>query len=238
MTQEDQETFKEYAQRWRNIAAQVSPPLDEKELTRIFINTLSPFYYDMMVTSAPNDFAEIMCMGMRLEEGRLVKESVPADSLKKEDQEISTVKGWPQQQYPAYHPIAVVIPDANTIKNPGYQPQFPQYQQQPQQQAHQQFIPPNRAQKAPQYDRIPLKYEELLPVLLREHRVQTRPPPRVPKKLPARWRPDLFCAFHEGAQGHDVEHCFSLKIEVQNLIEANILSFEGSTLIVQANQWS
>jgi len=53
MTQEDQETFKAYAQRWRNIAAQVSPPLDEKELTRIFINTLSPFYYNMMVASAP-----------------------------------------------------------------------------------------------------------------------------------------------------------------------------------------
>jgi len=89
MTQEDQETFKEYAQRWRNIAAQVKPPLDEKELTRIFLNTLSPFYYDMMVASAPNDFAEIMRMGMRLEEGvrkgRLVKESVPTDSSKKED---------------------------------------------------------------------------------------------------------------------------------------------------------
>ena len=198
MTQEDQETFKEYAQRWRNIAAQVSPPLDEKELTRIFLNTLSLFYYDMMVASAPNDFSEIMRMGMRLEEGvregRLVKESVPTDSSKEEDQEMNMMKGWPQQQYLAYHPIAVVIPDANTVQNPGYQPQFQQYQQHYQQQAHQQFIPHNQAQKAPQYDQIPLKYEELLPVLLREHCVQTRSPPRMPKKLPARWRPDLFFA--------------------------------------------
>jgi len=124
MTQEDQETFKEYAQRWRNIAAQVSPPLDEKELTRIFLNTLSPFYYDMMVASAPNDFAEIMRMGMRLEEGvregRLVKESVPTNRSKEEDQEMSMMKGWPQQQYPAYHPVAVVMPDANIVQDLGY----------------------------------------------------------------------------------------------------------------------
>ena len=60
----------------------------------------------------------------------------------------------------------------------------------------------------------------------------------MPKKYPARWRPDLSCAFHQGAPGHDVEHCFSLKIEVQNLIEANVLSFEGSTPIVQTTQWA
>jgi len=84
---------------------------------------------------------------------QLVKESVPTDSSKEEDQEMSMVKGWPQQQYLAYHPIADVMPDANAVQNPGYQPQFPQYQQQypqqPQQQppqhALQQFVPQNRA---------------------------------------------------------------------------------------------
>jgi len=142
-----------------------------------------------------------------------------------------------QQQYMSAH-LVNMMPIINVVRNPGYQPQSQQYQQRPRQQALQQFIPQNQAQKAPQYDQIPLKYEDLLPVLLREHCVQTRPPPRVPKKLPARWRPDLFCAFHQGAQGHDVEHYFSLKIEVQNFIDANILSFEVSTPIVQANQWA
>jgi len=103
----------------------------------------------MMVASAPNDFAEIMRMGMRLEEGvregRLVKENVPTDRSKEEDQEMSMMKGWPQQQYPAYHPVAVVMPDASIVQDPGYQPQFPQYQQQyqpqPQQQDLQQLNP-------------------------------------------------------------------------------------------------
>ena len=35
MTQKDKETLKEYAQRWRELAAQISPPLEEKELTKI-----------------------------------------------------------------------------------------------------------------------------------------------------------------------------------------------------------
>jgi len=102
-----------------------------------------------------------------------------------------------------------------------------QYQQQPRQQAFQQRIPHNQAQKALQFDPIPIKYAELLPTSLKENLVQTKPPSPIPKKLSARWRPDLFCAFHQGAQGHDVKHCFSLKIEVQKLINANVLPFKN-----------
>jgi len=126
------------------------------------------------------------------------------------------MESHPQQQYQAYYHVAAVMPVTNDVPNPGYQPQFQQYQQQPQQQA----------QKAPQYDPIPMKYAKLLHYLLERNLVQTRPPPPVPKKLPTRLRPDLFCVFHQGAQGHDVEHCFSLKIEVQKLIEANLIPFE------------
>jgi len=40
MTQDDNESFKAYAQRWRDFAAQVRPPLEEKEFTEIFLETL------------------------------------------------------------------------------------------------------------------------------------------------------------------------------------------------------
>ena len=79
-----------------------------------------------MVASAPRNFAEMVTMGMRLEEGVqercLVKESVPTDSSEDEDQEVSMVKSQPQQQYLVYHPVAAVMPVANSIQNPGYQP--------------------------------------------------------------------------------------------------------------------
>ena len=102
MTQADKETFKEYAQRWRDIVAQVSPRIEEKEMAKLSIKTLSHFYYERMVGSAPRDFSEMVNIGMRLEEGvregRLVKESVPTNSSKKKDQEVNMVKGQPRQQ--------------------------------------------------------------------------------------------------------------------------------------------
>jgi len=56
-----------------------------------------------MIASAPGNFAEMVGMGTRLEEGvregRLVNESVSTDDSEEEDQEVSMVKGWPQQQY-------------------------------------------------------------------------------------------------------------------------------------------
>jgi len=83
MTHNDKEPFKAYAQWWRGFAAQIRPPLEEKELTKIFLKTLDQFYYENMVASASNNFAEMVTISMRLEkgvrEGRLVKESGPTD---------------------------------------------------------------------------------------------------------------------------------------------------------------
>ncbi|XP_039690620.1 RNA polymerase II degradation factor 1-like [Medicago truncatula] len=91
-----------------------------------------------------------------------------------------------QQQHLAPHSVAAVRPITNVVQDPGYQPQFQQYQQQPRQQA-----------PRIKFDPIPMKYGELFPYLLERNLVQTRPPPPIPKKLPARWRPDLFCLYQK-----------------------------------------
>ena len=44
LSQKDKETFKEYAQRWRELIAQINPHLEEKEMTMIFLKTLSSLY--------------------------------------------------------------------------------------------------------------------------------------------------------------------------------------------------
>lgn len=87
MSQKDKESFKEYAQRLREISAQIFPPLEEKEMNKIFLKTLSSFYYDSMIASTPNDFTEMVNMGMRLEEavreGSFTKESGASSHVKK-----------------------------------------------------------------------------------------------------------------------------------------------------------
>jgi len=77
---------------------------------------------------------------------------------------------------------------------------------------------------------IPIKYAELLPTLSKRIWVQTKASPPIPKKLLARFKADLSCVFHQGAPDHDVENCYALKNDVQNLVQANILSFEDFEL--------
>src|SRR4030043_2345129 len=96
MTQKENESFKEYAQRWREVASQINPPPAEKELTKIVLETLDGFYYDRMVASAPSDFTEMVNMGVRLEEavreGRLVKEGASASNMRKFGNNFGTKK--------------------------------------------------------------------------------------------------------------------------------------------------
>lgn len=120
-----------------------------------------------MIASATSDFSKMVNMDMRPEEGVregcLVKESVLTNSSNKKDQEVSMVKGRPQQHYLAYHPVADVMPITNVIQNSGYQlllPQRPQRQQQPRQQA-----------PRTQFDLILMKYAEFLPTLLEKNLV-------------------------------------------------------------------
>jgi len=95
--------------------------------------------------------------------------------------------------------------------------------QQPQQQTLQRPTAQNQAQKASRFDPIPVKYAELFSTLLRENLIQTRLPPLVPKRLSIGHRADLSCDFHQGAPGHDIEHCFAFRTAVQELIRANTL---------------
>jgi len=65
------ETFKEYAQRWREITAQVEPPLYDKEMVTMFVNTLQPPFYEHMIRNwnISSNFADIMIIGERIETG-------------------------------------------------------------------------------------------------------------------------------------------------------------------------
>ncbi|GAU52002.1 hypothetical protein TSUD_418060, partial [Trifolium subterraneum] len=155
----------------------------------------------------------------------------------RKESEVSMVAhGQHQRPYMGYQHVAAVSP---VPQNPPYQPQmtqrppshypplyqqtYPQqpYPQQPQirpQTPQQPYNYPNRTQRNPSFDPIPMKYADLLLALLAKNLVQTRPPPPAPAVLPTWYRSDLTCAFHQGAPGHDVERCYAFKKAVQELI--------------------
>jgi len=66
--QKKDESFREYAQRWRGVAAHITPALDEEEMTQTFLKTLKKDYVERMIIAAPSNFSEMVTMGTRLEE--------------------------------------------------------------------------------------------------------------------------------------------------------------------------
>ncbi|MCH80909.1 gag-protease polyprotein, partial [Trifolium medium] len=69
ISQKDNESFKEYAQRCRELAARVQPPLSKKELVDRFMSTLHGPYYEKMIGSISSGFADMVIIGGRVEEG-------------------------------------------------------------------------------------------------------------------------------------------------------------------------
>lgn len=67
LTQNTDDSFKEYPQRWRELAPTVQPPLLERELFGMFIGTLQGPYLDRMVRSSSYGFAYLVVAGERIE---------------------------------------------------------------------------------------------------------------------------------------------------------------------------
>ena len=54
------ESFRDYAQRWRTVATQVQPPLIETKVTMLFLNTLQEPYYDRLMPTETKSFANMI----------------------------------------------------------------------------------------------------------------------------------------------------------------------------------
>src|ERR1043165_9499513 len=202
-----------------------------------------------MIASAPGDFTEMVSTGMRVEEGvrigRLTKEAgsssgtrkVGTSFPKKKEHDIGMVsRGKPRKNVIQQRQVAAIAPAVNTTPNTGIALQFQQNRQtqQPRQQA-QQFNNQNRTPRVTQFDPIPMMYAELYPALIERNLIQTRSPPPIPENLPWWYKTDVSCPFHQGAPGHDLEHCIALKEEEKKLVRSNFLSFKNTSPNVQAN---
>ena len=67
MTKQEHESIKEYAQRCRDLAAQVIPPMTEREMITIMVDTLPTFYYEKVIGYMSANFANLVFAGERIE---------------------------------------------------------------------------------------------------------------------------------------------------------------------------
>ena len=98
MEKKPNESFRQYAQRWREVAMQVQPPLLEKETTMLFINTLKAPFITHMIGSTTKSFADIVMAGGMIEnamrggkiEGEVAKRSAP----RRKDNEVNNMNSF------------------------------------------------------------------------------------------------------------------------------------------------
>lgn len=87
ISKKDKESSKEYAQRWRELAAQVDPPITGKELTSLFMDTLPPIYWERMLGGVTSCFADLVTVGGLVEEGlksgKIVQEASQSSGAKR-----------------------------------------------------------------------------------------------------------------------------------------------------------
>jgi len=69
MCKKEHESFKGYSQRWRDMTAQLAPPMKEREMITMIVDMLSVFYYEKMVGYTPSSFAGLVFSSERIEMG-------------------------------------------------------------------------------------------------------------------------------------------------------------------------
>ena len=67
MEKKPNETFREYAHKWRDLASQIQPPLTEKEIAKLLISILKDPYCDRMVGNTTRIFTDIVAAGEMIE---------------------------------------------------------------------------------------------------------------------------------------------------------------------------
>jgi hypothetical protein len=67
MEKDNKESIREYARRWREVAAQVNPPMLEKEMISLFSNSFKAPYFEYLVRSSAQHFTDLVVIAERIE---------------------------------------------------------------------------------------------------------------------------------------------------------------------------
>ena len=214
MEKKHNESFRQYAQRWREVATQVQPPLLEKETTMLFINTLKAPFINHMLGSATKSFSDIVMSGEmienaircgKIEAGENAKRSAP----RKKEHEVNNVSSYSKS-------ITVSQPRSTTTGQQGPPRQEPNTKQ-------------NREKL--QFTPIPMTYKELYQSLFDAHVVSPFYLKPMQPPYPKWYDANAQCEYHAGATGHSIENCTTFKKLVERLINMGIVKFDDTSSV-------
>ncbi|KAL4291434.1 hypothetical protein GQ457_14G017100 [Hibiscus cannabinus] len=223
----DKESFREYAQRWRNIAAQVQPPLLEKETTNLFINSLESthMYYARLVGITTRDFVDLVTAGEAIERaiksGKLnYPEASKKTHNKRRETEVNMVESG-RRSYTNYQSSPQII-YPTTYSKPVADPSW----QRTQSQGEPKSLKASKEKQT--FTPISIPYKDLFTNLLEERLIS--PIFLTPLQPPylAWYDPSAYCEYHAGIPRHSIKNCMAFKRRVQHLINQNVIQLNTS----------
>uniref|UniRef100_A0A2N9H5J2 Retrotransposon gag domain-containing protein n=1 Tax=Fagus sylvatica TaxID=28930 RepID=A0A2N9H5J2_FAGSY len=199
MEKKSNETFREYAQRWREKAARARPPLDEREMIKIFVDTLKNPYFDRMIgITECSSLSILIPVGERIEDALKTKKIGEAMGDRRQVLPTFTMQSVQPRPTPTPAPTQVPAPA------PAPAPQMP---------ARPVGNQPNDnrwPRKEPrQFTPLPMPMTELYPILIEKNLIS----PTIPRP-------------YNGAPRKGLQPKLNLH-RVQDLIDHGILKFEG-----------
>jgi hypothetical protein len=217
----DKESIREYAQRWRDLAAQVHPPLLDKEMVTLFANTLKDPYYEHVIGSSAQQFTDAVAVAERIEQGvksGRISASVEKRGFEDKKKEVDYVEsGYRGRKNPFqnYHTPSPSPQISNINLSPTFLTRKPEPQTK--HQRVQEQLPP-----------LPLPLNEMYQKLLSIGHIAPEPLTPLQPPYPNWYKPDLTCEYHAGAAGHNIHTCSAFKKRLMHLIKAGWVTFEGT----------
>ncbi|KAI5404731.1 hypothetical protein KIW84_051766 [Lathyrus oleraceus] len=210
MTMGSKESFKEYAQKWRDLAGRVKPPMTDRELVDMFMGTLTGPFYSHLLGSSSSGFTELILTGERVESGiRSGKIQVATSASTKksyqgnnESNAVYSQRGHNKKNRD--HTIGAVTIAAPPSQN------FQHRQDRPRR----------------QFTKINMTLAQALQGMLKANLITLRDPPANPKTTSPCYNPNTRCAYHSDSPGHDTNDCWLLKNKIQDMIDAGEIEFD------------
>ena len=244
----EKESFKEYARRWRGVAARVRPQLTEREMTGLFISTLRPPYVNHLLACASLTFADMVATGDKIEDfirrgiisPHEQSESNRKPTPKKREADVANIITPTPQPYTYTSPslpqnytanmYATAIPHNQRPYAPPPQQPFPPQNYVPPPTYPQQQRPPApqqpNARPRVQFPPLPASQALIFQQLLAANGIRPIPPPApLQPPYPAWHNPNVTCEYHSNAPGHTTEDCTHLRRKLQWMVHNGQLTF-------------
>src|SRR4051812_28886255 len=210
MSMGPKESFKENAQKWRDLAGRVQPSLNDRELVDIFMSTLTGPFYSHLLGSSSSGFTDLILTGERVENGirsgKIQVSSSSGTTKKHSNGSLDSNAVYRQKRINHVQSIRAVLSSIPT----------------PQQGRQDKQVTPRH-----QFTKINMSLAQALQHLLNLKLITLRDPPKNPNTSAPSYKPNARCAYHSNSPGHDTENCWPLKNKIQDMIDAGEIEFDS-----------